>query len=383
MYNRDIVTYAKKQYDKLNKKSNKNKNNKNRYIKNSQKHNKYFKRENIIDNTTNPHQACNENINEISKLFPTYEIQLLFKKIMKPFIYKLDNDIKLSNTNKYIRLLPYGKRGYLWIKQYYGKIYTLFGTFNNRTIEFKPIKLNINKHNLRLLANGNNGTILYGCNTTNKLTNINNFIIEHICFFQSRNMLESYSFERNIRFQVMLMDSYVDINFNNNNYTYITLSNTLISSLDIKNDIKEKNTIDRYINELSSSINWFCLQVYNEYELVYEDRKLRENIKISDNSKQKEFIVKPLSNEDTYELYDITTNKYVSLLCVQSYKTSVYLNRLFRNIVENTNLDMIEESDDEEDFEDISDDKYITLREKKLKCKYNNLLNGWELIVTN
>ena len=35
------------------------------------------------------------------------------------------------------------------------------------------------------------------------------------------------------------------------------------------------------------------------------------------------------------------------------------MNNIFRNIKENTNLDALEESDDEEEFENISLDKYV------------------------
>ena len=36
--------------------------------------------------------------------------------------------------------------------------------------------------------------------------------------------------------------------------------------------------------------------------------------------------------------------------CIPNYKTSMMMNALFRNIKENRNLDLLEESDDEEEF---------------------------------
>ena len=41
------------------------------------------------------------------------------------------------------------------------------------------------------------------------------------------------------------------------------------------------------------------------------------------------------------------------------------MNNIFRNIKENDDLDKLEESDDEEEFEDISIDKYVFLNKKK------------------
>jgi hypothetical protein len=62
------------------------------------------------------------------------------------------------------------------------------------------------------------------------------------------------------------------------------------------------------------------------------------------------------------------------------------MNNLFRNIKENKNLDLLEESDDEEDFENISDDKYVDLNKScYMKCIYNKKFRKWEpiQIITN
>ena len=54
------------------------------------------------------------------------------------------------------------------------------------------------------------------------------------------------------------------------------------------------------------------------------------------------------------------------------------MNKLFRNIKENDNLDAIEESDDEEDFEDIREDKYVYLdRSFNIICEYNSKFKRW------
>ena len=54
------------------------------------------------------------------------------------------------------------------------------------------------------------------------------------------------------------------------------------------------------------------------------------------------------------------------------------MNKLFRNIKENQNLDALEESDDEEEFENINEDKFVYLeREFVFKCKYLKKFNMW------
>ena len=54
------------------------------------------------------------------------------------------------------------------------------------------------------------------------------------------------------------------------------------------------------------------------------------------------------------------------------------MNKLFRTIKENGNLDKLEESDDEEEFENISDDKFVFLdKEYKIRCVYNSRFKKW------
>jgi hypothetical protein len=54
------------------------------------------------------------------------------------------------------------------------------------------------------------------------------------------------------------------------------------------------------------------------------------------------------------------------------------MNRLFRNIKENANLDALEESDDEEEFEDDRPDKFVFLdKSYNMVCIWNNKFKKW------
>jgi hypothetical protein len=84
---------------------------------------------------------------------------------------------------------------------------------------------------------------------------------------------------------------------------------------------------------------------------------------------------------DVYHLYAYGQTgepAYYGVASVPNYKTSVFMNGLFRKIRENKNLDFIEESDDEEDFQDQSEDKYVDL-EKKLvmECTFHKKFKKW------
>jgi hypothetical protein len=98
---------------------------------------------------------------------------------------------------------------------------------------------------------------------------------------------------------------------------------------------------------------------------------------------QATFIVRPNIQNDIYELFVSASGgrcEYVfhNFAHVSGYKTSVMMNRLFRNITENERLDSMEESEDETEFENTEPDKYVTLtKEYKMICRFNKRFCRW------
>jgi hypothetical protein len=84
---------------------------------------------------------------------------------------------------------------------------------------------------------------------------------------------------------------------------------------------------------------------------------------------------------DVYNLFAYGRNKtcvYYNVAYIPNYKTSVFMNKIFRKIKENDNLDAIEESDDEEDFENIDYDKYVDLKKHVfMECRFNMKFKKW------
>jgi isopentenyldiphosphate isomerase len=93
------------------------------------------------------------------------------------------------------------------------------------------------------------------------------------------------------------------------------------------------------------------------------------------------FIVKPDVQNDVYELYtygDGIKDVFHGYAGIQSYEASVMMNKLFRKIKENDNLDALEESDDEEDFENVDEYKYVKMNTTyRMVCKYMHRINKW------
>ena len=90
------------------------------------------------------------------------------------------------------------------------------------------------------------------------------------------------------------------------------------------------------------------------------------------------FWVKADLQSDIYHLVDPKSMYKVDFAYIPNYKTSVFMNSLFRNIKENINIDAIEDSDDEEDFYDTRYDKYVDLNKQLLmECIYHKKFKRW------
>ena len=84
---------------------------------------------------------------------------------------------------------------------------------------------------------------------------------------------------------------------------------------------------------------------------------------------------------DIYHLFACGKNKnlvYHNIAYIPDIKTSVFMNNIFRNIRENKNLDYIEESDNEDDFENIAEDKYVYLNKScNIECVFHPKFKKW------
>jgi hypothetical protein len=121
----------------------------------------------------------------------------------------------------------------------------------------------------------------------------------------------------------------------------------------------------------------------NDYSNKNNTINNNNNNNNNNNKKYKIFIVSADIQNDIYNLVDpdnssdyTIANKLVA--SIPDYKTSVFMNALFRNIKENRSLDALEESDDEDEFENTSIDKFVDLTKKiKMKCIFNYKFKKW------
>ena len=128
---------------------------------------------------------------------------------------------------------------------------------------------------------------------------------------------------------------------------------------DIKYDVQYIQLMDTNLNKIGS--------------LLYKNNKVNEVI----------FKVKARIEQDIYELH-CQGKKYpefYNYAYIPEYKTSVLMNSIFRRIKENSNLDLLEMSEDEDDFENIQQDKFVNLKKiVYMKCIYNKKFKKWQPI---
>jgi hypothetical protein len=96
------------------------------------------------------------------------------------------------------------------------------------------------------------------------------------------------------------------------------------------------------------------------------------------------FWVKPDLAHDVYYLYAKRSHPHIGEHIMYGYafvpdmKTSLYMNAIFRHIKENRNLDYIEESDDEDEFENVQEDRFVQLNKMVLmECNFDWKFKKW------
>lgn len=110
---------------------------------------------------------------------------------------------------------------------------------------------------------------------------------------------------------------------------------------------------------------------------VDEEAPPKYNVHKPQYKKPSVFEIRADVQNDIYRLYT-HGGAFYGLAYIPNYKTSVFMNSLFRNIAENRNLDALEESDDEEDFQDCRPNKYVDLEKRvNMECMFHSKFKRW------
>ena len=285
---------------------------------------------------------------KLLSFFPNLELSYI-KNIHK----KVQSDIYLT--------IPKGQKYFAWFKCWNRRNVCFLLKIDSKTKNILDVNIFSCVFDYSLCSG--NGTVLYGTLIKSK---VNIFNIEDIFYYKNKNL--SYL---NFKSKLEYLEKYCKYDIKQTCYK----KNDIIFGLPIMDNNFE--SLLKNINNLSYPI--YCIQ----HRSLYQRRpylNLKYNVFVS---KVEYFSVSPCIKEDLYMLSCLEANKLVehNNACITNYKMSVFMNSLFRRIVENEDLDKLEESEDEEDFENMDLDKYI-YSDKKLvmKCAFIPKFNLWSPI---
>jgi len=149
----------------------------------------------------------------------------------------------------------------------------------------------------------------------------------------------------------------------------------LYKNFDIDNTILEFNKIAPTVNEPKVEI------VPKQNLEQQRPQQQQQQQRVQYTPKQIVFRIKPDIQNDIYHLYCLNNDlieSYYKVAYIPDYKTSVMMNKLFRNIKENENLDLLEESDDEEEFQNEREDRFVNLTASyNMLCGFNYKFKKW------
>ena len=253
--------------------------------------------------------------------------------------------------------IPQGKKCFLWFTYILDKNVCLMVEFN-KSNEIDKISMETCQFNGELSL----GTIFYG---TCIIYNNNKFFSAEDVFFYKGLNVSNLDLKR----KLLKIQYIFEYEINQTAYLDYELIVTIPFMSSKKDEVIEK-------------VKYLPYDVYHIQYRNYKNNKVLNTVFNQNKTKLPRLIfkVKPRIKSDLYEIYcfDFNGFKFHDVAYIPSYKLSVYLNNLFRNIKENKNLDYLEESDDEEIFQNIEEDKYVNLnKEVNMICEYNFRFKKW------
>ena len=252
------------------------------------------------------------------------------------------------------------------------------------------------------------GTIFYG---TTFFHSYNKFFTIEDVFYYKGNDVSRYNWGKKLElFNTILSKDIKQISLNNSFMVFglPLLSNNLDDFVNKVEQIKYKiSTVQFRLFERNNNFLFMSFSKFMEQKLLkprlpnnINNNKIEPNKKLELNNrtydrnnnvrnnndrnnykKEVTFKIKPDIQNDIYQLYCLNDDNqeiYFDTSFIPDYTTSVMMNKLFRKIKENDRLDALEESDDEEEFENENEDKFVYLdKTYNMICLYNYKFKKW------
>ena len=371
-------------------------------------------------NVINKEHAYKIRMEQMRNYFMGYETESYNKNDKQPLKLSYDN---IFNATPYeynvVSAIPCGIKGFCWIyndmitNQPVIEIIPINNKSSTQTIHsFK--KYNGTNIHPKLTYGGIEGTILYGTlydyHPTHHKTNTpyQMFFIEDIFYFKG-NYVSYQNWNDKFIIYKDIFTNYISQTINTIHFILPFMCSHITQLIDAYNNHKipydidtiqykkwksvkcsQYNTLDYFKNKyirnnihyphppppphshsppLTQSHSPSLTQTQSHSQTQYKPQtqsqsQYKSQYKQSGGGGRILFWVKPDLKDDIYHLYkskECNKENYAGLALIPNYITSVKMNSIFRTIKENKNLDTLEESDDEDEFENINDNKFVNV----------------------
>jgi len=341
------------------------------------------------------HSLSQDETYQVTQRFPSFELS-----------YETIPHKKVSSAYNICLAIPQGKKGYLWFT-YYGDEDVCFFMELNRDKKIARMRIIDFEYDRGLCL----GTVLYGSlleiTKSTGEEQIPIFVIEDILLHKGIST-KSMLFGERLSYIEKILDSYFSYK---GNLQYNQQNQEILLSLPPLWPIEKPTEYDcvyeipeewrpRLTEFQIHHIQYRALyekgpymNVFNSNSILHKKPPTYIPIQPSiftsyriDSSKAQYrlptvFLVTADIQFDIYHLFAYgkgSQQVYYNVAYIPSYQTSCMMNGIFRKINENKNLDAIEESDDEEEFEDIREDKYVDLQKTlQMECIYLPKFKKW------
>lgn len=283
------------------------------------------------------------------------------------------------------RIIPKGPKYYIWFYKDHNAnpiLYLFPYSKKKDCLSFSPN----HKSKSKLLSNHiitssfdpllsiGRGTLCFG--TLFHHHNIAYFTIENIEMIQSKRINRHMSWKDKYAHMFFILSHIKSIPCNSSIFIGLPVTRTI--------DLKKSGNIPELQYKIYGIEYLYKNECYknrlvhnkNSSTILSNIQTVQESIDI-----KRTFTIKPDIQSDIYKIYEENTDNfketYIDTVLIPDIKTSQMLNRYFRNIKENENLDLIEESEDEDEFENIEKDKFIKNSSLKFLCSFHNKFKKW------
>ena len=311
------------------------------------------------------------------------ELSTLFKNFPSDIELSYETIIHKTLHTDFVMAIPEGNKYFAWFTSYQTQnVCILLEISENKKIGHIEMVTACFHTELAF------GTIFYG--TLFEHSGSRFFSTEDIYYYKGRNDIAKYSFLTKLELFTHIYSREIRQVTYHNSSKSVVFGLPIISSsfTELINNIELLPYPVKYIqfdNRLQKSQQNNNKQ--NTILMKYDKHSISPNnyhqISTFRSNTKREIVFKfrPDIQNDIYKLFYIDNNLlevFYDYAYITDYKTSVMMNKLFRIIKENQNLDALEESDDEEEFQNDKIDKFVYLeRTYNMLCVYNYKFKRW------